>query len=421
MQPRSMTGVLAAMIALNGMARADEPATPQAAPAAPAATPQKVREPVAPFTWSDPEIEKIGKMLLGSWKSTAPLPEGADPKQAVEVAMFIAPARSPDLPDLMYVESARVDSLQAPYRQAFFQIYKHKDGLRLRTFEPMRQIGGALVGLWAKPEVFPAVSRRDLVATIDLNLTADGDGFKGSSPHPFPTGRLGAVEMTSDLAIKPDRIIAADRGFDANGEVVWGAKGDSTFEFARFEPPVHTFTQDGNVFVIEYRRGEDSRSCKLGDEISVHYLGFLSNGFRFDSSLDRQPPNPLTFNVNGKQVIPGFIQGLLGANVGTIRRVYIPWESAYGEFGNNRTRIPPWADLYFDFEVTRLKDATVKDVDPPLTVGGTDLRALKDQLVEIGPDGQPIQRPAPQPVTQPATPTGPQPAPQSAPQPAQPK
>lgn len=405
MNLNSKLGVLATMVAISGLALANEPAAvqstqPSAQPAteqpAPVATPPaKVREPVAPITWSDPEIEKISKMLIGNWKSTAPLPEGADPKQAIEVAMFIAPARSPDLTDLMYVESARVDSLQAPYRQAFFQVYKHKNGLRLRTFEPMRQIGGALVGLWANPDIFPPVSRRDLVATIDLELTADGDGYKGKSPHPFPTGRLGAVEMTSDVAIKPDRIITSDKGFDSNGEVIWGAKGDSTFEFARFEPPVQTFKRDGNVFVIEYRRGEDSRVCELGDEISVHYLGFLANGLRFDSSLDRQPPNPLTFNVNGKQVIPGFIQGLLGANVGTVRRVYIPWESAYGEFGNPRTRIPPWADLYFDFEVMRLKDPTVKDASIPMTVGGTDIRALKDQVVPIGPDGQPVQTPKP--------------------------
>jgi len=399
MQRKSKIGFLAAMIVISGSAIADEPAKPEAQPAeatAPAPAPKKVREPLAPITWSDPEIEKISKMLLGSWKSTAPLPEGADPKEAVEVAMFIAPVRSPDVPDLMYVEAARLDSLQSPYRQAFFQVYKHKNGLRLRTFDPVRQIGGSLVGLWANPDVFPPVSRRDMVATIDLDLTADGDGYVGKSPHPFPTGRLGAVEMTSDVTIRPDRLVTADKGFDANGEVIWGAKNDSTFEFVKFEPPVRTFTRDGNVFVIEYRRGEDSRSCEVGDEISVHYLGFLSNGFRFDSSLDRTPPNPLTFNVNTKQVIPGFVQALLGANVGTVRRVYIPWEQAYGEFGNVRTRIPPWSDLYFDFEVIRLNDPAVKGASIPMTVGGADPRTIKE-LVPIGADGQPMQKETPKP------------------------
>lgn len=400
---------LMALVLSSGLAVADEPAKPEgtpaadAAPAAPQAAPKHVREPVAPITWSEPEIEKIAKMMIGSWKSTAPLPEGTDPKEAVEVAMFIAPARSPDLQDLLYVEAARVDSLQAPYRQAFYQIYRHKDGLRLRTYEPMRQIGGALVGLWANPDVFPQVSRRDLVATIDLELSPDGDGYKGKTPYPFPTGRLGAVEMTSEATIQPDKITTADKGFDSKGEVVWGAKNDSAFEFTRFEAPVRTFTRDGNVFVIEYRRGEDSRSCEMGDEISVHYLGFLPSGMRFDSSIDRQPPNPLTFTVHEKQLIPGFIQALLGANVGTVRRVYIPYEQAYGEYGNIRTRIPPWSDLYFDFEVIRLKDG--KEVDIPQTVGGADPRTIKN-LVPIGPDGQPIQK-APANPTQPAEPAQP--------------
>lgn len=392
----------ACLVLMAGSAMADEPSSnpqqvqpaqdgPKPEPAAPA---KKVREPLAPITWSSPEIEKISKMLVGNWKSTAPLPEGADPKEAVEVAMMIAPCRSPDMTDLLYVEQARVDSLQAPYRQAFFQVYRHGDTLRLRTYEPRRQIGGALVGLWANPDVFPPVSRQDLVATIDIDLKPDGDGFSGKSPYPYPTGHLGAVEMTSEATIMPDRIVTSDKGFDSKGEVVWGAKNDSKFEFKKFEPPVRTFARDGNVFVIEYRRGEDSRSCEMGDEITVHYLGFLSNGFRFDSSLDRQPPNPLAFYVTEKQVIPGFIQALLGANVGTIRRVYIPYEQAYGEYGNMRTRIPPYADLYFDFEVMRLKDPTVKDVSIPTTVGGQDPRTIKG-LERIGPDGQPIHESKP--------------------------
>ncbi|MBS0187655.1 MAG: FKBP-type peptidyl-prolyl cis-trans isomerase [Planctomycetes bacterium] len=421
MQPKIQWTFAASLITLSGMAWADEPAKPaaqaptQTAPAAPQGpetTTTRVREPKAPITWSDPEIEKISKLLIGNWKSTAPIPEGADPKEAVEVAMFIAPLRSPDLTDLLYVESSRVDSPQAPYRQAFYQVYRHKNGLRLRTYEPLRQIGGALVGAWTNPDVFPSVSRRDLVATIDLELTPDGDGYSAKSPYPYPTGRLGAVEMTSEATIQPGKIITADKGFDSKGEVLWGAKGDTKFEFTKFEPDIKTMNRDG-VWIIEYKRGDALKSAAMGDQITVHYLGFLESGFRFDSSLDRQPPNPLTFAIAEKQVIPGFIQALLGSNVGTVRRVYIPYEQAYGQYGNMRTRIPPYADLYFDFEVMRLQDGAPVAAPIPAMVGGQDPRAIPG-LEQVGPDGKPIPKEQPK-----SPPANPQPAPSNPP--AQPK
>lgn len=374
---------------------AGQPASPEVAPK-PAEEPEVKRGPLAPITWSDPEIERLSKLLIGSWKTTVTAGEGTPEEEKVDVVMSIARVRANDVPDLLYAESARLDSMQAPFRQAFFQIYKFKDGYRLRTYELASQIGGAMVGWWTNPDVFPPVGRKDLIGTIDLDLTINGDSVTGKTPYPFPTARGGAVEMTSEVSFGPNRFTTADRGFDEKGNIVWGAKANDTWNYTGFQPPVKTWTADGNVFVIEYRRGNDELVCQNNDAITVHYLGFLINGFRFDSSLDRVPPNPLSFYVNLQQVIPGFVQALLGANAGTVRRVYIPWEQAYGKYGNVRNRIPPYSDLYFDFEVMRLRrpdPSEIKDKSFGVTV--KDNPKLQDQLEPIGPDGKPIPRQQP--------------------------
>lgn len=363
LSPFSLVSISIATAVFLNAGRADEPVKPEASqpaaavPVAPAAPPEIKREPLPPITWTDAEIEKISKMLIGKWKAAVPSTEG-DSTSTVDVGLFIERVRSDEIPDLLYVESGRVDSLQAPFRQAFYQVFRFKDGLRLRTYDLTKQLGGSMVGMWTNPDAFPPVKRTDLVATIDIDLKPDGDGYAGTTPYPFPTGRGKAVEMTSEVSIKPGELYIADRGFDAKGNIVWGAPTDTKVKFSNFEPPLDTWKTDKGVFVIEYRRSSDEMVCKEDDQIKVHYLGFLKNGFRFDSSLDKVPPNPLTFTVSEQQLIPGLVQALLGANVGTIRRAYLPYEQAYGQYGNSRARIPPNADLYFDFEVIGLERPT---------------------------------------------------------------
>jgi peptidylprolyl isomerase len=85
-----------------------------------------------------------------------------------------------------------------------------------------------------------------------------------------------------------------------------------------------------------------------GDFLTVQYTGWLaSNGQKFDSSVDRN--EPFTFQQGAHRVIPGWDQGLNGMRIGGKRRLFIPWQLAYGEPG--RGPIPPQADLIFDVEL----------------------------------------------------------------------
>lgn len=82
------------------------------------------------------------------------------------------------------------------------------------------------------------------------------------------------------------------------------------------------------------------------DQVKVHYVGTLIDGTKFDSSRDRG--QPAVFPLNG--VIPGWTEGLQLMSEGSIYKLYIPAELAYGEQGTQGL-IGPNATLIFEVEL----------------------------------------------------------------------
>jgi peptidylprolyl isomerase len=103
---------------------------------------------------------------------------------------------------------------------------------------------------------------------------------------------------------------------------------------------------------IEIKEG-DGAPAAFGKEFTVHYTGWLRDGTQFDSSAGR---NPLTFVQGRRQVIAGFDVGFEGMKAGGKRRIFIPYQLAYGE--QQRGKIPPRSELIFDVELIAVKDAS---------------------------------------------------------------
>jgi FKBP-type peptidyl-prolyl cis-trans isomerase FkpA len=102
---------------------------------------------------------------------------------------------------------------------------------------------------------------------------------------------------------------------------------------------------------IEYMRPGDGAEAKLGQTVTVHYVGTLTDGKKFDSSRDRG--EGFVFKLGAGQVIRGWDQGVAGMKVGEQRKLTIPPALAYGERGYPGA-IPPNATLVFEVELLSL-------------------------------------------------------------------
>jgi FKBP-type peptidyl-prolyl cis-trans isomerase len=92
----------------------------------------------------------------------------------------------------------------------------------------------------------------------------------------------------------------------------------------------------------------DGQEAATGDSVKVHYTGWLENGTKFDSSVDRG--QPFEFNLGAGMVIKGWDEGVAGMKVGGKRKLVIPPELGYGAQGAGGV-IPPNAVLIFEVEL----------------------------------------------------------------------
>src|SRR5262245_62047291 len=122
---------------------------------------------------------------------------------------------------------------------------------------------------------------------------------------------------------------------------------------------------------VEIQDGTGAEA-KPGQQYTVHYTGWLRDGTEFDSSAGR---DPLKFVQGRREVIAGFDVGFEGMRVGGKRRLFIPYQLAYGE--QERGKIKPKSELIFDIELVDAKDAA------PLAAAGDLLLPFGDMERQV--------------------------------------
>ena len=136
---------------------------------------------------------------------------------------------------------------------------------------------------------------------------------------------------------------------------------------------------------------------------TVKYTGWFPDGTKFDSSYDHPGAEPIVFPYGAHRVIYGWDTGFEGMHVGGKRRLFVPYQLAYGELGNP-PRMPAKANLIFDVELVAQSDTPPEQAMPA--------PAPK-------PSAEPESKPAPTATPQPAA--EPKPATPNATPNAQPK
>ncbi len=94
--------------------------------------------------------------------------------------------------------------------------------------------------------------------------------------------------------------------------------------------------------------GEGQTCGGRGDTVKVHYTGWLEDGSKFDSSVDRD--EPFSFPVDVGYVIKGWDEGIRGMKEGGKRKLVVPSTLGYGSHGAGDV-IPPNATLIFEVEL----------------------------------------------------------------------
>lgn len=134
----------------------------------------------------------------------------------------------------------------------------------------------------------------------------------------------------------------------------------------------------------------DGAIAAPGKKFTVHYTGYLKDGSKFDSSVDRK--EPFQFVQGRRQVIAGWEAGFEGMKVGGKRRLIIPYQFAYGEKG--RDIIPPKAELTFDVELLNVEDVPETPAAADVLLAYVDMESKVMQLAKAVPEEKYKWRPA---------------------------
>ena len=119
-------------------------------------------------------------------------------------------------------------------------------------------------------------------------------------------------------------------------------------EAASASVPVEPVAAATALKIEDVKLGKGAEA-KPGDLVTVNYTGYLTDGTKFDSSLN-PGREPFQFTIGKGEVIQGWDQGFAGMKVGGKRKLTIPPELGYGAQGAGGT-IPPNAVLVFDVEL----------------------------------------------------------------------
>ncbi len=161
-------------------------------------------------------------------------------------------------------------------------------------------------------------------------------------------------------------------------------------------PTLATYLGIESNSITEYYADTRLGTGESADEhkyYTVNYTGYLADGTKFDSSLDRKEAFP--FTVGQHAVVAGWDLGFGGMKVGGSRRLYIPWELGYGT--RPQAKIPPKSMLIFDIDLVSVSNTPPAPRTPPTRP----VQPLQNSRPGTAP-GAPGATPGPATVTPPA-------------------
>jgi peptidylprolyl isomerase len=180
-----------------------------------------------------------------------------------------------------------------------------------------------------------------LVATITVSINREENpAASNNSPKLTSTKTAGGATGQTAAAIKP-----ASAQSTAAGQQPAAPANAKNAQNAALRNIQGMTVQDINEGT--------GKTAENGDQVTVNYVGTLTNGTVFDSSIARN--QPFTFTIGAGQVIKGWDLGVAGMKVGGERKLVIPPSLGYGSTGTPGGPIPPNSTLDFTVDLLKIK------------------------------------------------------------------
>lgn len=196
-------------------------------------------QPATPSTKSlEQQVKDVATLLEGRMDTSV---QAAEKAQAPSVRMTtcriqVTDATADPAAIFLYQEQALTNNLAKPYRQRFLQISPNPSTQSVRSLSFRPATATAFAGWCNKPLAERTLKLSDLGTYVcSVFLKPSGNTYIGNTPNDgCPANYRGAVRITNRIELTPTGMNTWDRGFDANGNQVWGAKTES-YQYRRLE------------------------------------------------------------------------------------------------------------------------------------------------------------------------------------------
>lgn len=184
------------------------------------------------------QAEDVAARLEGVMDTSAQA--AANPKaprvQMTTCRVQVTDAATTDSPIFLYQEQAMADTVGKPYRQRFLHITPSRYSKMVQSVSFKPAAPASWIGLCSKPEVDRRLQTRALGQVVcRVFLRRSGNDYIGDTPADgCPANVRGAVRIKNHIVLYPNGMDTRDRGFDAKGQQVWGAKSDA-YEFRKLQ------------------------------------------------------------------------------------------------------------------------------------------------------------------------------------------
>lgn len=185
-------------------------------------------QPAVPASQPAPAVERPSPvpMLVGSFSSGPQA--AADPENFLDIRLEMVEIW-PERTDAtwLYVEQAVASAVDRPYRQRIYRVREVQPGLWESAVFALPGTPMEWAGLWRTPEAFDAIGPDDLAERTGCAITMrpmDGSFVGSTSGTGCSSSIAGASYATSEVVLEAGRLSTWDRGFDADGQQVWGSE-----------------------------------------------------------------------------------------------------------------------------------------------------------------------------------------------------